>query len=99
MRQFTPIELDKTRNLRYGFVAISKIEDTLNKSMAEIDMNKIRIKELGVIIWAGLEHEDQSLTPEIVLELIDANDVSIDVISNAVGKAISAAFGSSPKKK
>ncbi len=59
---YTPIELDKIRNLRYGMKAISQFEKILGKNLAKIDMENLTMEEQAVIIWAGLVHEDSSLT-------------------------------------
>ncbi|TLN02802.1 gene transfer agent family protein [bacterium] len=99
MKQYTPIKLDKIRNLRYGFAAIAKIEDRLDIGIAEINLNKIRLSQLATIVWAGLEHEDKNLSPEWVLETIDAYDLSLEEIGKAVGNSLTEAFQSEGKKK
>ena len=68
---YTPIELDKVRNFRYGMKAISLVEKKLKKSIAKIDLNELTMEQTAVIIWAGLFHEDSKLTPDKVMDLID----------------------------
>jgi hypothetical protein len=93
---YTPIELDKIRNLRYGMKAISQFEKILGKNLAKIDMENLTMEEQAVIIWAGLVHEDSSLTPDRVMELIDEHS-DIQTALETMGKAFEAAFGKKEK--
>lgn len=93
---YTPIELDKTRNLRYGMKAIAQFEKILGKNLAKIDMENLRMDEQAVILWAGLVHEDASLTPEKVMELIDEFS-DIQTALETMGKAFEDAFGKKEK--
>ena len=92
-KKFLPIILDKTRNLRYGMVALMKIEKKLGKPFSKIDFeNEMTYEEIANILWAGLSHEDPTLTPEIVAELID--DYSdIQTAITVMGEAMQEAFG------
>ena len=88
---FTPIELDKTRNLRYGMKAISLIEKKLNVCITKLDFNNLTMEQLATFIWGGLYHEDPNLSVEKVMDLIDEHS-SIPEAVSVVGKAISEAF-------
>ncbi len=92
-KKFVPIELDKTRNLRYGMVALIKLEKRMGKPFAKIDFeNEMNYEEVATIIWGGLSHEDPDLTPEKVAMLID--DYSdIPTALAAMGEAMQEAFG------
>lgn len=92
-KKFTPLVLDKTRNLRYGMVALTKIEKKLGKPFTKIDFeNEMTYAEIADILWAGLSHEDPELTPEKVAELID--DYSdIQTAITTMGEAMQEAFG------
>jgi hypothetical protein len=68
---FTPIVLDKTRNFRYGMVAINRIEKALGHSVNKLDLEDLSMEQAATIMWAGLVHEDKELTPERVMELVD----------------------------
>lgn len=93
MKKFIGIELDKQRNLRYGMVALMKIEEKLGRPFSSIDFeNDLQYKDLAAIIWAGLVHEDNTLTPLKVAELID--DYSdIQAVMSKLGEAMQEAFG------
>lgn len=96
-KPFIPYKLDKVRNLRYGMMALSLFEETTGKEMTSMDFNRVSIKDLGTIIWAGLYHEDKDLTPETVMELIDEHS-DIEEASEAMEKALDGAFGGKNKK-
>lgn len=92
-KKFIPLELDKTRNLRYGMVALTKIEKKIGKPFAKIDFeNEMTYSEIATILWAGLSHEDPELTPEKVAELIDEHS-DIQTAITAMGEAMQEAFG------
>jgi hypothetical protein len=91
---YTPIELDKVRNLRYGMKAFHLIEQKLNTKISKIDFDELSFHEQAVLIWAGLAHEDSSLSVDSVMDLIDQYS-SIGEAIELSGKAISAAFGKS----
>lgn len=92
MRRCITIELDKPRTLRYGINALAKIEDITGKSLMALDLNNVGIKEMLAIVYAGLYHEDKSLTPEIVGDLIDEYS-NITTVAEKIGLAMSEAFG------
>lgn len=97
MKKSVTIELDKARNLRYGMNALVKIEELIGKPITKIDLNSVSIKELRDILYAGLAHEDESLTPEKVGALID--DYSdIVTIGEKLGEAFNLAFGDNKSK-
>ncbi|MDU6296814.1 hypothetical protein [Clostridium celatum] len=89
---YVPIELDKTRNFRYGMKAISYIEKKFKQPIAKVDLNGLTMEEAAVVICAGLMHEDKKLTPDKVMDLIDEKGNFMEVIK-AMGKAFNEAFG------
>lgn len=89
---YTPIELDKVRNLRYGMVAISKIEKKFKKTISNIDFNDLSMEDTATFIWAGLAHEDDKLTPQKVMELVDQHS-NIKTVVEAMGKAFQESMG------
>lgn len=87
---FTPIELDKTRNFRYGMRAIDYIEKKLKKPIGKIDLEELTMEQTAIIICAGLVHEDSKLTPSKVMDLIDDKGNLQEVL-----KVMAKAFGES----
>lgn len=94
---YTPIQLDKTRNLRYSIRAIDRIEKQFNKNFFSIDYTDLSVEQLASIVWAGLFHEDASLTIEKVMDLIDEHS-TIAKASSAMNAAFEASFGTSEGK-
>lgn len=89
---YVPIELDKVRNFRYGMKAISMIEKKLKKPISKVDFENLTMEDTATIIWAGLAHEDKSLTPDKVMDLIDEKG-SLQEVMQAMSEAMSLAFG------
>lgn len=65
------IELDKKRNLRYTMNALGEIEDHLGVPLSEMSKVKMSIKNIQVMLWAGLLHEDEELTLKQVGDMVD----------------------------
>ena len=62
-----PIELDKMRNLRLDFNALSRAERINKKNYLNgDDWKNISVSELTALIWCGLIHEDSNLKMEVV---------------------------------
>lgn len=95
---YTPIQLDKMRNFRYGMKAISIVEKKFEKPIAKIDFNNLTMEDTAIIIWAGLQHEDKELTPDRVMDIIDESGKLQETIE-AMGEAVSEAFGKKDSKE
>ena len=89
---YSPIELDKVRNFRYGMKAMSYIEEKLKTPIAKINLDGLTMKDTAIVICAGLMHEDNKLTPSKVMDIIDEKGNLIEVI-NTMAKAFNKAFG------
>lgn len=97
MKKGITITLDKPRTLRYGMNALAKIEDITGKTLMSLDLNNVGIKDLLTIVYAGLCHEDKSLTLDAVGDLIDEYS-DLNTIAEKVGDALTAAFGTVKKE-
>lgn len=95
---YTPIELDKVRNFRYGMKAISIIEKKFKKPLAKINFEELTMEETATIIWAGLVHEDKELTANRVMDLIDDKG-NLQEVMQAMAEAMNAAFGGLKKEE
>jgi hypothetical protein len=95
---YTPVELDKVRNFRYGMKAISIIEKKFKKPIAKVDFDNLTMEDTATIIWAGLVHEDKNLTVEKVMDLIDEKG-NLQEVMKAMSEAMSAAFGGEEEGK
>lgn len=96
MKNGVTITLDKTRTLRYGINALCKIEDITGKPITALDLNHVGMKDLLVIIYAGLCHEDKELTIDSVGDLIDDYS-NITYVSEKIGEAFTLSFGANEK--
>ena len=94
---YTPIQLDKTRNLRYGMKALSMAEDIMGKPIMTLDLNQVTIKDVSTLLWCGLVHEDKELTVDRVMDLLDECEDFQDVFAK-VGKALEEAFAGKNQK-
>lgn len=98
MKAGITIQLDKPRTLRYGINALAKVEDLIGKPITSLDLNNVGIKDLLVIIYAGLYHEDKTLTVEKVGDLIDEYS-DITTMAEKIGEAFTLAFGKPSNQK
>lgn len=89
---YYPIKLDKERLFKYGMKAISTLEKKFKKPVSKIDMDNMTMEETATLMWAGLVHEDRSLTPDKVMDLVD--DYSdMRTALEITGEAFKGAFG------
>lgn len=98
VKKSVTIELDKARNLRYGINALVTIEELTGKTITSLDLNKLSVKDLRTILYAGLIHEDKELTPEKVGSLIDDYS-NMATIAKQLGEAFTIAFGEQKNTK
>lgn len=98
MSKYVPVQLDKSRNFRYGMVATSLIEETLGVKINKLDIENLSMKETATIMWAGLVHEDAELSPDKVMSLIDDHS-DLPTVSEAMAKAFEIGFSGGKDKK
>ncbi len=92
-RGYVEIVLDKPRHLRYDLNALAEIEDTLGISLLNLQTiltKNLGLKAIKIIIWSGLLHEDQQLTPQHVGSLIDGDNIKYAI--EKMSEALAAAF-------
>lgn len=88
---YFPIELDKSRNFKYGMRAISLVEKKFKKPISKVEMDNLTMEEMATIIWAGLVHEDKNLTADRVMDLIDEYS-NVTKVFETAGEALNKAF-------
>ncbi len=96
MKKSVTIELDKARNLRYGINALVKVEELTGRPITKLDLESLSMKDLRTIVFAGLYHEDKTLTAEKVGELIDEYS-DVTSVAEKLGTAFTLAFGGDEK--
>ena len=89
---YYPVQLDKSRNFKYGMRALDRIEKKFKKSVTKIDMENLTMGDTAIMVWAGLVHEDRNLTPEKVMDLIDEHS-NLPTVMEAMKEAFQGAFG------
>lgn len=83
-RKMVKIELDKERNLYFTLNSLEIIEELTGKTIDKLSEG-MSMKMLKAVVYAGLVHEDKSLTVDAVGEMIGFED--IEEISKAIGEA------------
>ena len=92
---FTPIKLDKMRNVVIGFKALQEFKNITGKSLTKIDFDGDDLEVEGIIpaiFYAGLKHEDNELTLDKVTELLDEH-LGIKEAINLIPQIMQDAFG------
>jgi hypothetical protein len=82
-----PITLDKPRTLLYDFNAFMELEDLygdINKAFKGLEQLKMR--PIRDMIWAGLIHEDESLTPKQVGKMLHV--LNLEEIATKITEAL-----------
>ena len=90
-----PIVLDKPRKLKFDLNAFIELEDlygSIEDALKEMQEGKNKIKAIRAVLWAGLIHEDENLTPKQVGAMIDLS--KLEEVTNALMEAIEGAMPS-----
>lgn len=77
-----PVELDRTRHLRYTLQSMRDMRQEFGK---ELDTG-VTDDKIGKMLWYGLRHEDAKLTPEMVEEMVDLKN--LEQVLNSMAKAL-----------
>lgn len=76
--QAIPIELDKPRNLLYTLYGLSELQDAVgsfDELMDRLKQPEPRFKDVYLLVWAGLVHEDDALTSKQVANMINLGEM------------------------
>ncbi|MCW2279109.1 hypothetical protein [Heliophilum fasciatum] len=85
------IVLDKPRTLRYDLNALAEMEAKLGVSLQELDQLTMGVKQLRTFLWAGLIHEDPTLTEHEVGGWVDMDTLSM--VNEKITEAFQLATG------
>jgi hypothetical protein len=89
-----PIDFDKPRNLKFDLAAIKDLEANCNGQPLGSIVNQLAqlgITALTTALWAGLKHEDRTLTPNLVTKMLEryiSEKKSMRVLARALNDAI-----------
>jgi len=95
------LNLDRERELQFGFKAIREIRNKLGERSVE-SLLSLKWDEVPILIWAGLKKDDKQLTLEKVESLLDdavPAKYTIIQITNLVVEAFSEHMGLNLGKK
>ena len=94
LKHSIPIEIGgKKRQLRYTWFALESLENEMEIPILEIAKmmaSSVKLKQLKIIIWAGLLHEDKDLTLSNVGEWLEITKLAY--YGNIIRKAFELAF-------
>lgn len=93
---YTPVQMDKTRNFRFGMKAVSFIEKKLGKPLAKVDFENMTMEETATVILAGLIHEDNTLNEDKIMDIIDEKG-NLEEVLAAMGEAMQQLSGKNSK--
>jgi hypothetical protein len=93
------LDLDKPRRLRYDLSALADIEEKMGiDSVYEFFEKPLNFRTIRTVVWAGLLHEDPTLTEQDVGRMVDGENYQ--VVYDATLQALASAFpqgnGSAP---
>lgn len=82
------VELDRPRTIKFDLNAFIELEEMYGSIDGALkEMEKGSIKAVRAILWAGLIHEDESLTLKQVGSMVDMDN--LPRITEALSQAIS----------
>jgi hypothetical protein len=89
---------EKNRNIKFDLNAFIELEDkygSIDSALKELDNGNI--KAIRTILWAGLIHEDESLTEKQIGKWVDFENLSS--VAESLGKGLVAAMPDMEKMK
>lgn len=84
------IMLDKKRTIRFTLNALAEIEDALGVPLSKLSEVELGVKTVRTMLWAGLLHEDETLTEKQVGNWVDFDN--LEEVQTKVTEAFSMAM-------
>ena len=82
----------KERLIRLGTNACVRFEEVAKKSLFDVLAGDVKVTDIRALLWAGLLHEDKSLSLDDVGDLIDNTEDGVmgilDVLTKAAEEAM-----------
>ena len=81
------ITLDKPRTLKFDLLSLGELEDKCEKPMVSlyIDLQRRGVNVMVYALWAGLRHEDATITPNLARRILQDYMTRGDNIQLVVG--------------
>jgi len=97
---FEIIVLDKPRKIKFGYKGLLTAQVLTGKKVLEMinDAAMIDVDVLSKLLYAGLQHEDNELTVDKVIELVDEYADDLTKVMDATTDALCAAIGVKKEK-
>lgn len=99
--EYVIVQLDRPRRLRYDLNALCALQDLLGDDFGtfteelpkdgDADQKPISLRNVRALLWAGLVHEDATLTVQDVGRLVGMADMS--TVTEALTRAMTHAVG------
>lgn len=82
-----PIELDRTRHLRYSLATTRKMREKFGDTFEKEGIGDEAIAE---VLWFGLKHEDDEITIEAIEEMVDLQNLAtvMSCVMEAMGQKV-----------
>jgi hypothetical protein len=90
-RAVVEIELDKTRHLCFDLNALAELEDKLGVPLSKLSEVELGVKSIRSMLWAGLIHEDETLTERQVGGMVGFDN--FEYVQNKLSEAWALAMG------
>lgn len=85
---------DRPRNLRFDVNALADLEDRAKAGIAQLfSEERIGLNALRLMLWAGLKHEDRTLTVERVGDMLSeylSKGGSLEEVTQILSEAVEA---------
>lgn len=88
------IQFDKPRQLKFDLRAIKDLEANMGGQPLGVivqQLSQVGVTAITMALWAGLKHEDKSLSPSLVTKMLEtyiANKGSLRKLGRALNDAI-----------
>ncbi len=80
-----PVQLDKLRHLRFSLRTMREVREEFGKDALASGLEGDSVAKM---LWYGLKHEDPELTPEIIEDIVDLEQLSdvMEAVAQATGQ-------------
>lgn len=79
----------KKRNIRFTLNSLAEIEDSIGVPLSRLSEVELGVKTVRAMLWAGLIHEDETLTEREVGNMVDFEN--LEEVQTKVSEAFAAA--------
>ena len=94
MLDLVKIKLDKERNLRLTLKGMVEFEKLTGRNLLKkFNFNDMSLSDSAALVWACLIHEDDKLTYNAVLNMIDFSNLSdvLEAVTECLNKSLTKA--------